>query len=70
MNERMIKTFGERLREIRKSKNLTQKELAEKTGIEKTFISHYERCDNEPSLRTLNWLCQALEVKASELLGW
>lgn len=35
-------TFGERLREIRKRRGLTQRELAEKLGMQQSMIAQYE----------------------------
>lgn len=62
--------FGVRLRKIRKQNNLTQQELSKKAGISNPEISKYENGYYEPTVRTLNWLCQALNVKSVDLLGW
>ena len=66
----MNETFGERLRRIRKERGYTQKDVGMKTGIARHLISHYERGDNEPSLSRIEWLCEALNVTATELLGF
>ena len=66
----MLDGFPERLRTIRKSKNLTQTQLGETVGINKDLISHYENGIHSPSIVTLEWLCKALNVSASELLGF
>lgn len=63
-------TFGERLRFIRKRKNMSQKELSEKTGLYQIYISNYENDKGLPTCTTLEWLCKALDVSASELLGF
>jgi ribosome-binding protein aMBF1 (putative translation factor) len=63
-------SFGQRLRRIRKSKKLSQTALAEKTGIDNHAISNYEVGLILPSLSTLEWLCEALDVTATELLGF
>lgn len=66
----MGETFGQRLRRIRKEQKLTQKEFAKKVGITHNHISEYE-CDKvEPSISRLEWLCKALGVTATELLGF
>lgn len=64
------KSFPERLRKIRKSKNLTQGQLAEKSGIGKCLICLYEKGKTTPSILSIEWLCGALGVSASELLGF
>jgi transcriptional regulator with XRE-family HTH domain len=63
-------TFGQRLKRIRKEKKLTQTELGNKVGIDFHAISNYEVGITLPSLPTLEWLCKALDVTASELLGY
>lgn len=66
----MNETFGQRLKRIRKSKKLTQRKLAEKMGITHHLISMYEREKSVPTLNTLEWLCKALKVSATELAGF
>lgn len=63
-------SFPERLRTIRRRKGFTQKQLAEKSGIEQCVLCHYEKGYYFPKLRALEWLCGALNVSASELLGF
>ena len=46
--------------EARKKKNVTQKELAERTGITQPDISRLENGRGNPSLRTLNNLARGL----------
>ena len=46
--------------EARTSQNMTQKQLAEKTGIAQTEISRLENGRGNPSLRTLNNLARGL----------
>ena len=42
-NESILKDFGERLKQVRINANLTQKELAERSGLTKQSISNLER---------------------------
>lgn len=49
--------------EARKSQNLTQQDLAEKTGIDRTDISKLENGNANPSLRTLKRLAAGLGMK-------
>lgn len=62
-------TFGQRLRRIRKAKKLTQTALANKVGVTPQYISLWETGKYRPSLQMFEWLCQALQVSSSELLG-
>ena len=69
-HERQMETFGQRLKRIRKEKKLTQVKLGNKMGIEPHAICGYEVGKMLPSLPTLEWLCKALDVTATELLGF
>ena len=66
----MNETFGQRLKRIRKGKKLTQRKLAKKSGIYHQNISNYELEKAYPNLPTIEWLCEALGVSATELLGF
>lgn len=46
----------------RKSKNMTQKELAEKTGINQSDISKIETGNANPSLTTLKRLAEGMDM--------
>ena len=63
-------TFGDKIRVIRTARGLSQAQLAEKIGIETFQISCYERGKMHPNINTLEWICKALKVKASDLLGF
>lgn len=63
-------TFGQRLKRMRKAKGLTQTELAKKMGVSHVSISMYENDIEHPKVVSLEWLCQALGVTATELLGF
>ena len=56
------------LKQLRKEKNLTQEELADKVGIGQTFISKIERGHFEPSIPTLRRIAKVLGVSPAELL--
>ena len=65
-------TVGQRIREIRKDRNLTQRELAERVGINFTYLSRVEndRLDDQqtPREETLQKIARALDTDADELL--
>jgi len=60
--------FGKVLREVRKSKGLSQEELAFASGYHPTYIGQIERGKKSPSLRAIVSLARALNTPASELL--
>lgn len=53
-----MKQLGERIKKLRRSRHLTQQELAEKLGIDQGAVSRWERCHITPSARYR----QALEI--------
>ena len=66
MSEFLTKV-GERIRIIRKTRGFTQENLAEKTGLQNTYISDVERGDRNISLETLEKIMEALEIEAVDL---
>jgi transcriptional regulator with XRE-family HTH domain len=64
-----INRYGNILQKLRKSKNMTQAELAEKTNIASNYISRIERNEIEPKISTLLKLKEALKVSGNALLG-
>ena len=62
--------FGARLKEIRRSKNLTQENLAEMTGMDIPNLSNIERGKKFVSSETLSKLALALEVSESALFDF
>lgn len=59
---------GERIRKLRKEKELTQEKLAELTKIEVRSIVDIEAGKRNPTLKTLNKIAKALNVKASSFI--
>ncbi len=64
-----IKTIQNNLREAVKYSGMTQKEIANKLGINPSTLSKYLRLDKFPSLETFANLCLVLDVSADEILG-
>ena len=60
------KEFGQRLRRIRRMRDLSQEQLAEKAGITSDFVSTIGRGLASPSFDTLQKLADVLEVHVSE----
>lgn len=65
----MDNSIGENIRKIRIDKNLTQKELAEKSGISLSALNKYERGDRLPKIDALQKLSEALNIQIDYLLG-
>jgi transcriptional regulator with XRE-family HTH domain len=63
-----LEGFAQRLRELRKSKNLSQTELGQLAGLHYTHIGRFERGASRPSGDTLMRLADALGVTSDYLL--
>ncbi|MVO74117.1 helix-turn-helix domain-containing protein [Paeniclostridium sordellii] len=61
--------FGERLKSLRKSLNLTQKELGEKLNVSGRVVGYYESNDRFPDKDTLTKIADFFEVSVDYLLG-
>ena len=61
--------LGDQIRSIRKSQEITLKELAEKTSLSIGYISQIERNLTDPSLSTLRKISGALGVPTYLFLG-
>jgi transcriptional regulator with XRE-family HTH domain len=68
MKNELLKSFGERIRELRKSKDWSQEVLAEKTGFHRTYIGMIERGERNPSLININVFAKTFEINISNLL--
>ena len=61
--------FGERLKQLRRERKVSQKELAEYLGISTRGYQFYESEDNEPNIKTLLALADFYGVTTDYLLG-
>lgn len=61
------KQLGQRIKEIRKSKGLTQEKLAEIVGIGTSNISYIETGKFAPSIENFERIAEALDVEPHEL---
>ena len=65
---RAVVYIGDRLREVRAKRLLTQEELAEKSNVSPSTIANIERDHREPHFRTIRKLARALDVDPTELV--
>ncbi|PEB20347.1 helix-turn-helix domain-containing protein [Bacillus toyonensis] len=61
-------TFGEKIKELRKSNKLTQKQLAEKLGKAESTIRMWELGTNTPNAKTITELSKVLNVGYTDLM--
>ena len=60
--------FGEKVREIRKEKGLSQEELAYKADLHRTYIGMIERAEKNITFLNIEKIANALEVNIKELI--
>lgn len=60
--------FANKLTEIRKSRNLTQQELAKKAGVGISQMRRYEKGSSSPTLEVIKNLALTLGVSTDELI--
>ena len=61
--------FGKKLKEARKARKLTQKELAELVGVTKTTVSGWETDAYMPSMPTMILVAKILHTSIDYLVG-
>jgi transcriptional regulator with XRE-family HTH domain len=61
--------IGDKLREARTRKLMTQQELADKSGVGVTTIVRIERNQVDPQFRNIRKLAKALDIAPTELIG-
>lgn len=62
--------FGQRLRQLRRERKLTQEQLAELTNLSKDQISFLERGLSGTTLDTLGTLAEALNIPVKDLFDF
>jgi transcriptional regulator with XRE-family HTH domain len=60
--------MAKRLRELRDKRGLSQRGLAERSGVSREYIARIELGQHDPTLSTLEKLAKALGVRIERLL--
>ena len=60
--------FGNRVRELRKRKGLSQEGLALESGLDRSYVGGVERGERNISLENIEKLAKALGVTAAALM--
>jgi transcriptional regulator with XRE-family HTH domain len=68
-HQNLYESLGQTISERRRRLNLTQDELAERSGVNRAFISNIERGSRNPSIGAVASLAQALGMRPSKLLA-
>ncbi|SKC36835.1 DNA-binding transcriptional regulator, XRE-family HTH domain [Bacteroidales bacterium WCE2008] len=65
--EPVLKAFGQRVRELRKKRNMSQEQLADLAGVHRTYIGMIERAEKNITLCNIERIAKALEVNIKDL---
>lgn len=60
--------FGNRIRELRLERKISQEELAFKAGVHRTYIGMIERGEKNITLKNIEKLAKALKIEIKELV--
>lgn len=64
-----MRTFGQRLKDLRNSRGISQNELSKHIGVSKSSVNMYERDEREPGFETLEAIADFFNVNMDYLLG-
>lgn len=70
MNKLILQKFGQKVRSERIKQNLSQEELAAKTGVHRTYIGMIERAEKNITLLNIEKISKALGISISKLLDF
>lgn len=68
--EAFLNKIGNRVKELRKSKNISQEKLAFGIDVDLSFIGRIEKAQRVPSLKTIYLLAKFFGMEISEFLDF
>ena len=68
MPKKILIKFGNRVREERQQRGLSQEDLAEKAGVHRTYVGMIERAEKNITLINIEKIAKALGVPIHRLL--
>ncbi len=68
INEFLLKEFGDRIKQLRLQKNISQEKLSFLTGFHRTYIGMIERGERNISISNVAVFAKVFELNISELL--
>jgi transcriptional regulator with XRE-family HTH domain len=67
--QRVKKSFGARVRQLRKARGLSQEALAFDCGLDRSYLGSIERGERNLAIVNVHRIADALKVKPGELFG-
>jgi transcriptional regulator with XRE-family HTH domain len=69
MSKTVLKRFGEKVREERLKRSLSQEELAARAGVHRTYIGMIERAEKNITLENIEKIANALKMNIRDLVN-
>lgn len=69
IEQKTIEKLGKQIAKLRKSKGLTQGQLAEQIEVTQAYLGHIEQGIKSPSLETLEKIAEILKVQIKDLFS-
>jgi len=66
MEKEVLIKFGNRVREERLKRGLSQEALADKAGVHRTYIGMIERAEKNITLKNIEKIAKALKLKIAD----
>jgi transcriptional regulator with XRE-family HTH domain len=67
-SKNILEVFGQNVQKYRKEKQISQEKLAELAGVHRTYIGMIERAEKNITLRNMEKIAKALDIKIQDLL--
>lgn len=67
--EQLHKVIGDTIRNLRKEKDLTLKQMSRRTNLSVSLLSQIERAESSASISSLYKIAQALDARIQDLFG-
>lgn len=61
------KKLGEKIQQLRKERNLTQEDLADLIGVDRSYMGFVERGERNPTLAKIIKIAHVFKINISEL---
>lgn len=68
MNQELAISIGTKIRETRKSKSISQEQLALRTAIDRSYLGRIERGEVNITVEKLDQISQTLDIDPKNLL--
>ena len=65
----LLVRLGDRIRKLRKARGWTQVEMAEKVGIDRSFLADVERGKRNVSILNVELIAKGFEISMSQLFS-